>query len=413
MAARRTRFENPVRAVHHRIASRSGHQRRALPHFQGRGPRCALRLHDRRLRPDGLAAHEGARRNGRAHGEAALRDPIARSLGRERFRRLPRGSLHRALRGPWHRTRVPPHARSLSVRCAQWDHFGVTYEEGGKALLTAGGSRDRSNAIYREVFGKEPPAGLAHEFFNFGGKKMATSKGLGATAVEIAEIYPPEMTRFLMLRTHPGRHIEFDPAGMTLPRLVDEYDRFADAYLVDPESDMGKTWRLSQISPDPAPPGFRVRLQILADWLQIRSISPEREAEKRKGSPLTESELRDLRRRLDLARAWLDRWAPEEAKFAVRETAPEVELTPAQRRYLLAIRSLIGKVHDAEEMQNELYECAKKCGFLTAEGKVSRDAFSAIYLAFIGRPNGPRAGMLLTSLEPAFVLRRLDEMGRE
>ena len=297
--------------------------------------------------------------------------------------------------------------------CAQWDHFGVTYEEGGKDLLTAGGSRDRSNAIYREVFGKEPPAGLAHEFFNFGGKKMATSKGLGATAVEIAEIYPPEMTRFLMLRTHPGRHIEFDPAGMTLPRLVDEYDRFADAYLVDPESDMGKTWRLSQVSPDPAPPGFRVRFQILADWLQIPSISPEREAEKRKGSPLTESELRDLRRRLDLARAWLDRWAPEEAKFAVRETAPEVELTPAQRRYLLAIRSLIGKVHDAEEMQNELYECAKKCGFLTAEGKVSRDAFSAIYLAFIGRPNGPRAGMLLTSLERAFVLRRLDEMGRE
>ena len=48
--------------------------------------------------------------------------------------------------------------------CAMWDHFGVTYEEGGKDLFTAGGSRERSNEIYRQVWGKEPPAGLQHEF---------------------------------------------------------------------------------------------------------------------------------------------------------------------------------------------------------------------------------------------------------
>lgn len=296
--------------------------------------------------------------------------------------------------------------------CAQWDHFGVTYEEGGKDLLTGGGSRDRSNAIYREVFGKEPPAGLAHEFFNFGGKKMATSKGLGATAVEIAEIYPPEITRFLMLRTHPNRHIEFDPAGMTLPRLVDEYDRFADSYLADPHSDMGKTWRLSQVSPTPEPPGFRIRFGILADWLQMPSVSPEQQAERRKGVPLTVSELRDLQARLALARVWLDRWAPDEAKFTVLRDKPSVELTEAQRRYLLAIKDLIGKVHDPDEMQNQLYETAKKVGLLNAEGKPSRDAFAAIYLAFIGRPNGPKAGSLLTSLDSDFVRRRLDEMGR-
>jgi lysyl-tRNA synthetase class I len=69
-------------------------------------------------------------------------------------------------------------------------------------------------------------------------------------------------------------------------------------------------------------------------------------------------------------------------------------------------------VHDADEMQNQLYEAAKKVELLNAEGKPSRDAFAAIYLAFIGRPNGPKAGSLLTSLDPDFVRRRLDEMGR-
>jgi lysyl-tRNA synthetase class 1 len=319
--------------------------------------------------------------------------------------------------GCGHRGRISPFKGNAKLLwneqwCAQWDYFGVTYEEGGKDLLTRGGSRERSNAIYREVFGKEPPVGLAHEFFNFGGKKMATSQGLGVTAVEIVEIYPPEIVRFLMIRTPPKRHVEFDPNGTTLPRLVDEYDRFADAYLGDPQSDMGKTWELSQVSPTPEPPGFRIRFQILADWLQMPGVSPELQAERRKGAPLSASELRDLRRRLELARVWLDRWAPEEAKFTVLPDKPGVELTDAQRRYLLAIKDLIGVVHDPDEMQEQLYEAAKKVGLLNAEGKPSRDAFAAIYLAFIGRPNGPKAGSLLTSLDPDFVRRRLEEMGR-
>jgi lysyl-tRNA synthetase class I len=63
-------------------------------------------------------------------------------------------------------------------------------------------------------------------------------------------------------------------------------------------------------------------------------------------------------------------------------------------------------------MQNQLYEYAKKTGLVNDQGKPSRDAFEAIYLAFIGRPNGPKAGILLTSLDEPFVRRRLDEMGR-
>ena len=319
--------------------------------------------------------------------------------------------------GCGHRGRIAPFGGNAKLPwnlqwCAMWDHFNVTYEEGGKDLLTAGGSRERSNAIYREVFKKEPPVGLQHEFFTLGGKKMASSKGIGAKALEIVEVYPPELVRFLMLRTHPKRHLEFDPAGMTLPRLVDDYDRFADAFLQDPESDMGKTWRLSQVSSTPEPPGFRVRFQVLADWPQIPSIKPDAVAEKRKGARLSDSELRDLHRRLELARIWLDRWAPEEAKFTVPPQKPDVQLSEPQRRYLLAIKDLIGSVHDPEEMQNQLYERAKKVGLVNVEGKPAREAFAAIYLAFIGKPNGPKAGWLLTSLDPDFVRRRLDEMGR-
>ena len=106
----------------------------------------------------------------------------------------------------------------------------MTIEPGGKDLSTAGGSRDRSDAIAREVFEREPPLNVPYEFLNIGGKKMSTSKGQGAAAHTIAEVIPPEQLRFLFLRPRPNQAIEFDPDGTdAIPRLFDEFDKFAAA----------------------------------------------------------------------------------------------------------------------------------------------------------------------------------------
>ena len=96
---------------------------------------------------------------------------------------------------------------------AQWSLFGVTIEPNGKDLATAGGSRDRSEAIAREVFEREPPINIPYEFLNVGGRKMSTSKGRGAAAHTIAEVVPPEQLRFLFLRPRPNHAIDFDPEG--------------------------------------------------------------------------------------------------------------------------------------------------------------------------------------------------------
>ncbi len=113
---------------------------------------------------------------------------------------------------------------------AQWSLFGVTIEPCGKDLATAGGSRDRADAIAREVFDREPPLNLAYEFLNIGGRKMSTSKGRGAAAHQIVDALPPEPLRLLFLRPRPNQAIEFDPNGTdAIPRLFDELDRLAAA----------------------------------------------------------------------------------------------------------------------------------------------------------------------------------------
>jgi lysyl-tRNA synthetase class 1 len=113
---------------------------------------------------------------------------------------------------------------------AQWTLFGVTIEPNGKDLATAGGSRDRSNAIAREVFDREPPLNVPYEFLNIGGKKMSTSKGRGAAAHTIGSVVPPEQLRFLFVRQRPETALDFDPEGTdAVPRLFDEFDRLGAA----------------------------------------------------------------------------------------------------------------------------------------------------------------------------------------
>src|SRR5207247_3635469 len=113
---------------------------------------------------------------------------------------------------------------------AKWSLFGVTIEPCGKDLATAGGARDRADAVAREVFEREPPLRVDYEFLNIGGRKMSTSRGHGAAAHEMAEVVPAEQLRLLFVRPRPNHAIDFDPVGTdAVPRLFDEFDRIAAA----------------------------------------------------------------------------------------------------------------------------------------------------------------------------------------
>jgi lysyl-tRNA synthetase, class I len=295
---------------------------------------------------------------------------------------------------------------------AQWSLFGVTIEPCGKDLSTAGGSRDRSDAIAREVFEREPPLNVAYEFLNIGGRKMSTSKGRGAAAHEIVDVVPPEQIRFLFLRQRPNQVIEFDPEGSdAIPRLFDEFDRFADATAGrDVRGDLppgfDRIFAYSLLSPDAdfeaEAAAFRPAFGHLALLVQIPGIDLRARIEAEKGSPLTPRELEILDIRATAARRWLEAYAPESARFVVQRDAVPAEagdLHADQRRFLARLpeRAASDTPDSGDSWQSLIFDTAR------AEDVPPRRAFEAIYLAFLGRPNGPRAGWLLASLDPAFV----------
>jgi lysyl-tRNA synthetase class 1 len=293
--------------------------------------------------------------------------------------------------------------------------LGVTVEGCGKDLATAGGSRDRSDAISREVFEVEPPRNVTYEFLNVGGKKMSTSKGHGVAAHSIAEVLPPEQLRFLFLRPKPNQVIDFDPEGDTIPRLFDEFDRIAAATAgreVKGElpGDYERLFGYSLLGPDPdvsaAATAFRPPFGHLALLLQIPGTDIDARMAAEKGAPLTELEAGVLAERTSAARAWLESYAPERARLAIQRDAVPAEVAALgddQKAYLAALAGAAAGDTPAsgDAWQTLIFRVAAEADL--ASGR----AFGALYAAFIGRSNGPRAGWLLAGLEPAFVVERL------
>jgi lysyl-tRNA synthetase, class I len=298
---------------------------------------------------------------------------------------------------------------------AKWGLLGVTIEGCGKDLATAGGSRDRSDAISREVFEVEPPRDVPYEFLNVGGKKMSTSKGQGAAAHTIAEVLPPEQLRFLFLRPRPSQVIEFDPEGDTIPRLFDEFDRIAAATAgreVKGElpADFDRVFAYSLLAPDAdvaaAASAFRPAFGHLALLLQIPGTNIGERMEAEKGAPLTALEAAVLEERTASARAWLESYAPERARLVIRHDAVPEEaaaLDASQRAYLAALAAAAetDKPASGDAWQALIFRVAGELELPSGR------AFAALYAAFLGRSNGPRAGWLLASLEPRFVVDRL------
>ena len=298
---------------------------------------------------------------------------------------------------------------------ARWGLVGATIEGCGKDLATAGGSRDRADAISRRVFEREPPLNIPYELLNIGGRKMSTSRGEGAAAHEIADILPPTIVRFLFLRHRPNKAIDFDPSGDTIPRLFDEFDRIADAVAgkpargeLPPDPDRIFAMSLADASANPKVEAGRFRPQFahLAVLLQVPGSDIMDRLAAEKGAPLDDAEQDLALERIAAARSWLETLAPDSARLMVDyETLPAAagELGEAQQRYLAALADAAEQSSPVggEAWQSLIFDTARAIELKPG------DAFGALYRAFLGRPNGPRAGWLLASLSAAFVVTRL------
>ncbi|MGV3533616.1 MAG: lysine--tRNA ligase [Chthoniobacteraceae bacterium] len=290
---------------------------------------------------------------------------------------------------------------------AKWISFPVTIEGAGKDHSTKGGSRDVSAACLRAIFDKEPPLNVPYEFFLVGGAKMSSSRGIGASARDMADLLPPEVLRFLMIRTKPNSPVNFDVHEEGIVKLFNEFDRFHTRVNRDKTAtaDEAAVMRVAELRDegDYAQANF----QVVSALVQMPHLDAVKEVEKRVGRPLTEVERHHLDARIRSVQVWVDRFAGEEEKTRLQETLPAraQELNAAQRGFLQQLAgALPGTAWEDESLQSKIFEVAR---LTPIEQPV---AFKAIYRVLLDKEAGPKAGNLLAFLDRDFVIPRFQEL---
>lgn len=285
---------------------------------------------------------------------------------------------------------------------AHWATMGVNVEGAGKDHSSAGGSRDMADAQCRRVFQITVPFNIPYEWILIRGAKMSSSKGVGTSACEFTRLFPANVGRFLFVSRNYSQVIDFDPQGMAIPDLFDEFDQAARIYwgLEKGDQRLGRAFQLSEVAKMQT--GFLPRFRDLAMWMQYPELNLAEEFAKVKGEALTEAELKLLEERQTYAQLWLEHYAPEEYQLTVRKELPAAaqELTAAQKEFLLQLSELLSsRSWQAEKLQQAIFELAK-------DGIGAKAAFSAIYLLLLGKQAGPRAAWLLLNTDKKLLERR-------
>ncbi len=304
---------------------------------------------------------------------------------------------------------------------AKWPTVGVVCESAGKDHFTKGGSRTIAVAVACKVLKYPPPwpstcgdIGPGYEFFLVGGKKMSSSKGLGVSFVEIAEMAPPEILRFLMVKTRPETTIDFTPEGDTIPLLYREFEKTEKIYFglqKADDRDKNNAKRVYKLSVKNIPKEKPYRIPFDFAAMLIQSLPKENRLErileilKKIGhiKELSDIERSILEATINYAEIWIEKFAPENVKIRLLKSIPSGTDEKLSELQKLAVKEL-GRFLEDGRTDKEIWDKIKDIS-----DKLSikpNEIFQAAYFILIGRRFGPRLVPFIQSLDRGFVSKR-------
>ncbi len=289
---------------------------------------------------------------------------------------------------------------------AKWATRGITVEGAGKDHTTKGGSRDVAAACLKQIFNKNSPLNIPYEFFLVGGAKMSSSRGIGVAAGDMADFLPPEILRFLMLRSQPKRPINFSPDEKSIVKLFNDFDRYKDsAFQTGKSEEVKEVYRLSEVSQEEH--YFVPELQLLQALVQMPHIDVIEEISKRSERQLTELDMHHIERRMSSIRYWLDNYVTDDEKLELKTTLPEVAKTLSATQ-IAFLHRLAEKLRTADWLADKLQKLIFDVIRITPIKQ--SEAFQAIYKSLFARVAGPKAGNLFEFLEQGFLMARFKEL---
>src|SRR3984957_8084221 len=273
----------------------------------------------------------------------------------------------------------------------RWLALGVDYEMAGKDLID---SVKLSSEICRAL-GGVPPEGFNYELFlDENGQKISKSKGNGLTIDEwLRYASPQSLSLFMYREPKAAKRLYFD----VIPRHVDEYLQFLDAYLRQGTKEQlgNPVWHIHGGAPPKAdnPVPFAMLLSLVTAsnaenaetlWGFIGRYRPG----------VTKETHPHLAAMVEYAIHYFRDFVLPAKRFR--------EPGPTERAALIDLREALSQLPpDAppEAIQDVVYEVGRREPFLDAKKKgkdgkpgVSLDWFNMLYQVLLGQERGPRFG---------------------
>ena len=287
-----------------------------------------------------------------------------------------------------------------------WHHESVDFEPGGKEHYnTSGGSRVTANEIYEELYKEIHPIDLKYDFIIIKGVggKMSSSLGNVITPKEVLEIYEPQIVKYLFASTRPNTEfaISFD---MDVIKIYEDFDRSERVYFdqkeIQNEKKLSKEKRIYELSCIKKPkklimqPSFR----HLTTLLQIYEGNINK--------VLKEYRKKDvgIKERAKLAWNWLQKYAPDEIKFKVKDKI-DVKLNEKEKEALIKVREILKEKLSDIELHNKFYEIIEETAISP------KDFFKVAYLVLIGKEKGHKLASFILEIGKSRVIRLLDQLG--
>lgn len=287
---------------------------------------------------------------------------------------------------------------------AQWAHLGVDFEPFGKDH--AEGSWPSGVELAERVFDIEPPVPFVYEWFTFEGKPFSSSEGHVVLVSDALDYVEPEVLRYFFAR-NPTRSRDFSIER--IDQLVDDFDRLEATALghIEP-ADAGVASRAERLYPflvDEIRPG---RIRLPYRFAAVLGMTEDRSLQKqwaRQESHLPDGapprEVDAALGRVDRARRWARATDNEYNYSLALEQMPQVEIDEETANALEDIAAAVSESSDGDDIQGAVFEAARRHDIPVGS------LFETGYRLFLDRPDGPKLGPLLGSLEQEFVIERL------
>ncbi len=301
---------------------------------------------------------------------------------------------------------------------AKWYVMNTTCEPAGKDHAVKGGSYDTGLEMSRRVFGWSGPVKVPFEWVRLAGRDMGTSKGNVFTPRSWLNIAPPELFRYMVLRTdlEKANNIQTD----LIPDLVDIYETFERTYygLDDVDSEKQDFAKVLFPNTEVRPvskeyiPKLSFKFAVVTSQLQ-EILSEDTILERCYDVLKKQHNLTDISpeakalipTRLSRALHWVKEFGSERDIVEVPDNVPAdiiSTFTDDDKRFL---SKLVEVLHieelDEDDIQSSIFNTAREVDI-----KPKR-AFQLLYRILISRKSGPRLGPFLKLLGNDWVLERI------